>query len=246
MKERPILFSAPMVRAILDGSKTQTRRICKPAEAHALSYVAGIQDPSYIGQRPLEITSFSWFGDEEGDVQFRCPYGKPGDRLWVRETWSLDMLGAYGTSKGYDSTYEVAYRADDAEREIRVLPGEPDPYVKMYDSQRGDWRPSIHLPRWASRIQLEITGVRVERLMNLSEVDALAEGITAVRTPAWDAVHFPEWLRQFDDACAAGEKPPIGPLPSQAFGKLWEEINGSGSWAKNPWVWVAEFKRVTL
>jgi len=166
MKERPILFSGPMVRAILEGRKTQTRRIVKP--------------------QPLRDRGVMAFNDGE-HPQMRCPYGKPGDRLWVRETWCPDV-----------EPYTFRYKADGDEPLER-------------------WRPSIHIPRWASRITLEVVSVRVERLQNISEDDALAEGITLVER---------------------------GTSPVDQFNKLWESINGPGSWEANPWVWVVEFKRI--
>ena len=180
MKERPILFSAPMVRALLAGTKTQTRRTCNHPGLKDLSYIVNCGD--------------GWWGDEEGDFQARCPYGQPGDRLWVRETFCDDWLADAGG---------VAYRAD----------GGMD--AEMFDAGC-TWRPSIHMPRSLSRITLEVTGVRVERLQDISEADAIAEG-----TP----FPFGGWVGGYQ--------------------KLWESINGPGSWDLNPWVWVVEFKRVT-
>lgn len=181
MKERPILFSAPMVRAILDGSKTQTRRLCKPANEAALSAVVGPFDCPELGH--------GHFGDEEGDLQFLCPYGQPGDRLWVRETFA--EIGA-----------RLTYKADTDDGAHCM--------VKR-------WIPSIHMPRIDSRILLEIVSVRVERLQDISDQDAMAEGV---------------------DAAAYGKSHRYG------YSRLWEEINGAGGWAANPWVWVVEFKRV--
>lgn len=191
MKERPILFSGAMVRALLDGSKTQTRRVCKPAQAASLSCVIGIQDPRDFGQRPLEVPGSGWFGDEDGEVQFACPYGRPGDRLWVRETWA--------EHPDFPGCRRAIYRAD--------------PECE-YDTER--WRPSIHMPRWACRILLEIVSLRVERLQAINDQDAMAEGV---------------------DASLYGKSHRYG------YSRLWEEINGAGSWSANPWVWVVEFKR---
>ena len=159
-----------------------------------------------------------WKGgrNDEG-VRQECPYGQLGDRLWVRESfWDC------GSKDG------VYYCAEE--------PNKPDWGVKK--------RPSIHMPRWASRITLEIVGVRVERLQKISNQDVIAEGIFAVRNKEWDIANFPEWKRDFDDAVARGEKPPVGPSPRLAFSKLWESINGPGSWEVNPWVWVIEFVRL--
>jgi hypothetical protein len=181
MKERPILFSAPMVRALLAGSKTQTRRIVKD---------------KHIDAAP-PVCFFQWLREN-------CPYGQTGDRLWVRETW---------IPRAAESA--ALYRADYDDAQASGLAG-------MY-SDRG-WRPSIHMPRWASRILLEITGVRVERLQDISDHDALAEGVSPDMGLRWQS----------------GDDTPRG-----MYGELWESINGPGSWAADPWVWVVEFKRVT-
>jgi len=193
MKQRPILFSGPMVRALLDGSKTQTRRVCKPAIKHSLSYVIPVQDPAYPGQRPPHITP-GWFGDEEGDIQFYSPYGQPGDQLWVRETWARTVVGA--------GTAMVVYREGDNRTDYG-----------------GPWKPGIHMFQRDSRITLEITGVRVERLHDITRGDAMAEGCP-----------FPN-MADGDD-------------PRKWYSDLWNSINGTDSWDLNPWVWVIEFKAV--
>ncbi|TQK10218.1 hypothetical protein [Herbaspirillum sp. SJZ107] len=189
MKERPILFTGPMVRAILDGSKTQTRRIAKE--------FAGRDDLDAILKR---------FPNQNG-----CPHGQPGDRLWVRETFGHPW---------HHAQPDYFYRATDAAVETH-----PD---------FGRWTPSIHMPRRASRILLEITGVRVERLQDISEADAWAEGIEAFDGALEDMAIF-EMARRtgrpFEDAATT-------------YAALWESINGAGSWDANPWVWVIEFKRV--
>ncbi|WP_439958540.1 hypothetical protein [Pseudomonas aeruginosa] len=217
-KERPILFSGPMVRAILEGRKTVTRRVVKPQPTPSKSgghhWPCNVHQSMLHVERELQNGEGCWCGLAEA----ACPYGKPGDRLWVREAWTIDLIAAYSTEKGYDSEYELRYRADDAVREIHVAPGEPDPYLALFDSQRGDWRPSIHMPRWASRILLEITAVRVERLQDLSDPDVLAEG------------------------CSHSEMQPGDSLVS-VFARLWQSTGGE--WDANPWVWVVEFKRVT-
>ena len=125
------------------------------------------------------------------------------------------------------------YRADAAAEQERAIVAPRQP-----------WRPAIHMPRAASRITLEITGVRVERLQDISEVDALTEGALSVRSPEWDMAHWPDWRREFDVAISAGKKPPVGPSPRETFRRLWESINGPGSWDANPWVWAIEFKRL--
>ncbi|MRR49332.1 MAG: hypothetical protein EG825_00195 [Rhodocyclaceae bacterium] len=206
MKERPILFSSPMVRAILDGRKTVTRRVVKPKH---LSYI-----DEHQGFRE----------DCNAEV---CPYGQPGDRLWVRETWApqADCEGsAHRWTAGLEGSGAgprpiTHYRADGG-----------DPWVSR-------WRPSIHMPRWASRILLEIAAVRVERLNDISEEDSIAEGVfkKTGTTSVGDIV----------ETIDRGEM--IYTNHGQArmeYKLLWESINGPGSWAANPWVWVIEFRRV--
>ena len=195
MAERPILFSAPMVRAILAGTKTQTRRVVKPQPAER-----GDNGGAFMEIIPSLLPSRGGLFDVryalDNPRAIRCPYGQPGDRLWVRETF-----GHFERNENFKPGAEVFYRADG-----NCLELEP-------------WRPSIHMPRWASRITLEITGVRVERLQDISEADAYAEGIQ----------HCDLW----------GDGTPRG-----FYRVLWEQINGAGSWDASPWVWVVEFKRM--
>ena len=219
IKERPILFSGAMVRALLDDSKTQTRRVVKMPPSWDCFVCADWGD-GWWPYRSDDGESPSYDNDE---IPMNCPYGRPGDRLWVRETWSVDD----------DGHIEWAiYRADGAE--LPELPPTRKP---------ARWRPSIHMPRWASRILLEVVSVRVERLNDCSQMDAIAEGAVSIRSQAWDREHFPVWRYLFDEAVAAGAKPPIGPTPVQAYQALWDSINGTDSWDTNPWVWVVEFKR---
>jgi hypothetical protein len=194
MRERPIIFSALMVRAILEGRKTVTRRVLKFNAAGRAAY---------FGKQ--------WHRDDP-DITKGCPYGQSGDRLWVREAWS--------THAGFDDI-------SPAQLTTRSLHYLADGYVKT-----GKGRPSIHMPRWASRITLEVTGVRVERLDAISAVDAEAEGLR--RFPFEDS--FAWALRDGDTSGYA--------TPTGAFRNLWESINGAGSWNANPWVWVVEFMRV--
>lgn len=231
MKERPILFNGAMVRAILASTKTQTRRVLKPQTASVERWKHGEQTSDTSAR-------YAVLRDDSGKGwatcgPFRCPYGQPGDRLWVRETW-MDLQGT-GVEVRTGDRSRYAYGAD-------TPPGSyGDEQRKSYGLK---WRPSIHMPRAASRITLENTSVRVERLNDISESDALAEGILSVRSQAWDREHFATWRGQFEEAVSAGTKPPIGPSPKTAFAALWQQINGPDSWNSNPWVWVVEFKRV--
>ncbi len=200
-KERPILFSAPMVRAILEGRKTVTRRAVKiqpRTKGDIGSYGQGqpfIRHPDPTKRNP------------------ECPYGRPGDRLWVREAWAADAQLDGIAPRDLSQGEPIMYPADGSVRQTGCA---------MISQGRG--RPSIHMPRWASRILLEITAVRVERLQDISEDQAEAEGMNFLR-------HIPD----ADETLTA----------AQLFECLWSSINGDESWTGNPWVWVVEFKRVT-
>ena len=207
MKERPILFSGAMVRALLAGEKTQTRRVVKPQPPAATVSVQTYHHP--------DPRAHFWASGRASllDWAIPCPYGEPGDRLYVRETF----VKIIGQSGGWIETdYQATYRHGDRLGDTLGI--------------RKKWTPSIHMPREASRILLEITGVRVERLNSISEADARAEGIT-------------------DGGCTEGGNPETcgctTPIPDarDAFIRLWTSINGTDSWAANPWVWVVEFKR---
>ena len=189
MKERPILMSAPMVRAILAGSKTQTRRALRiqPLEVLAMKGASSGRERVGLMKRDPE---------PRGTI-FRCKFGVPGDRLWVRETWA--EVGTLDPGL-------IVYRADDPACV-------PTQYENIPPVDAITWKPSIHMFRRYSRILLEVVSIRVERLQEISHEDAMAEGMA------------------FDDALYDYER-------------LWEKINGPGSWADNPWVWVLEVRRV--
>lgn len=205
MKQRPLLFTPPMVREVLDGTKTQTRRLVKGMALEWLSTPVGF-DKEFLA---LPENSLS-------------PYGYAGDRLWVRETCRAEELPDGGDG--------VRYLADDHFLPIQPTEGAADQWIELYHYRGGSGGgmygltvPSIHMPRWASRITLEITGVRVERLQDISEADCIAEG------------------------CAGGHGAIPGydyaATPIEHYHWLWNSINGRGSWEQNPWVWVIEFKR---
>lgn len=211
MKERPILFKDEMIRAILEGRKTQTRRVCKQqpySNGFAFECNEFLCHNDYLPPSAMLMDVYkggkylySTFNLEGWESE--CPYGKPGDRLWVREAFRL-CVEAYATKpRDTDAAYRVWYEAD--------APHQPG---------FGRLRPSMHMPRWASRITLEITGVRVERLQDISDEDALSEGVYPTKTGIYPGA------------------------PKAAFCELWESINGPGSWDENPWVWFIEFKRV--
>lgn len=211
MRERPILFSDAMVRAILAGTKTQTRRVVglpslQPSTTPGYDWTWRGQAPIRSVAQQARHPNGCWQDVSTAFLLKLCPYGQPGDRLWVREAWSY-----YG---GDEYLYQrdpmaVGFRASDD------LGGRPIP--------GGRWRPSIHMPRWASRLTLEVTSVRVERLLSISEEDARAEGVQP---------H--EYAYCAEDA-----------RYRMSFARLWDSINGERAgcaWKANPWVWVVGFE----
>ncbi|WP_039659626.1 hypothetical protein [Pantoea sp. MBLJ3] len=229
MKERPIIFNADMVRAVLDGRKTQTRRIMRVQPDSA-----GFESRFIIDStKRSEIGKWCWaepgvFVNPRRSALFSCPFGENGDRLWVRETCQ-----AVEHESGLDV---VSYPAEGNEIPVKAHPLDSGRWVDLYRYRGGEGKivPSIHMPRWASRITLEITGVRVERLQDISEEDAKAEGVP----PAGDLLpDYPgTYLTPKSDFATAGV----------AFQRLWQSIYGDDSWQANPWVWVIEFKRVEV
>ncbi|HDV9412925.1 TPA: hypothetical protein RKV49_002396 [Raoultella ornithinolytica] len=224
MKERGMIFNGEMVRAILDGRKTQTRRIMAPQPADDIERSA-FPNPDAIGWK-------SSLKHKHGSTTAHfCPFGAVGDRIWVRETFQgplfdYEQMEAFlEDSSKFEKPEFCQYAADGGHR--------PE-YQDADDNLRYGWRPSIHMPRWASRITLEITDVRVERLNAISEEDAEAEGINM------------EALADSQDRydCIADHNMTGRPTATGAFKYLWESIYGAENWQANPWVWVIEFKRV--
>lgn len=231
VKERPILFSAPMVRAILAGDKTQTRRIAKDVRHPDLGNVYA-PGALVLEREPQHV------------IERACPYGRPGDCLWVRETWGYRLSATIPRGDHYVWGHTIEYAADSARKvfespdmDLAGLPRqrpqreseEPLSYQEYLTSYWRANRPSIHMPRWACRLLLDIGGVRVERLQDISEADALSEGIIALPgggfgLPGGAFYHAAD--------------------PRQSFFMLWESINGDGSVQANPWVWVVEFRRI--
>lgn len=210
-QERPILFSGEMVRAILDGRKTQTRRVIK-RQPISVEHHSAFQRPG--------LHTLHYFGQME---RVKCPYGVPGDRLWVRETWQPHVESGgedYGIRYRADQCFRMADNNAEFHNKIVLLNGDPC---------EDKWRPSIHMPRWASRITLEVTEVRCERLQDISYSDAVAEG-----TPDGSYAFNDPWIAE----SSAAE------VKLHEFQQLWNSINsGDGvNWAANPWVWVVGFQ----
>lgn len=215
IKEHPILFSGPMVRAIREGRKTQTRRVMKLQP----TIEPTLHEPGSVADEKYGIVA-TWPGESEFyGFDCHCPYGKPGDRLWVRETFAyvwpdIDPVPI--------EECNIEYKADSGNK----YPGEwPDDCGD--DPDCGRWKPSIHMPRWASRILLEITDIRVERVQDISEADAKAEGAERL-------------------ICGVSENPDDPPRSyKQGFVNLWGKINGTEgpkAYTSNPWVWVIEIR----
>ncbi|HHZ3197461.1 TPA: morphogenetic protein [Klebsiella pneumoniae] len=217
--ERGMIFNAEMVRALLSGRKTQTRRIIKPQPEATLS---GSLSGKWLS-RPLNGLLLP----KIEDIAIHCSFGVVGDRIWVRETFQgplfdYDLMDSYcNDPTPFEKPEFCVYKAD----------GVPAPeFYDADDELHCCWRPSIHMPRWASRILLEITGVRVERLNAINEHDAQAEGVAKLREGFWK--HYqPGWTQH--QLSARG-----------SFVTLWKSIYGDESWNSNPWVWVIEFKRI--
>lgn len=238
-KERPILFSGPMVRAILEGRKTVTRREIKPRMRSADTQFELHQQPDG-SWRPMHTFDESCMDAQGTEHPIVCPYGQVGDRLWVRESWQdvhpvqvtdgrYTQLGRAGIPGPPEVTSQTIYRADGPYPVVyhthahpyRCL--QPDPKHLPTPAEGGftGWAPSIHMPRWASRILLEITDVRVERLQEITTEQIIAEGLVTS-------------LREHDAVCDLREQ----------WQQLWSGLNGTESWTSNPWVWVVEFKQV--
>ena len=228
MKERPILMNGEMVRAILAGRKTQTRRLVRLTGAECIE-VRVDSDHDDGAMWPWSPQHEAWIASPLGDV---------GDRLWVRETWHDDFGGAdMPRLRNSDGDPDgVLYRADHNCKSFEAgCPCNPDG-----DGKRSEWRPSIHMPRWASRITLEVTNVRVERVTDISEADAMAEGVESAATKFGSMSDE----QTFAGGTCRGETK--GSHPHKlAFACLWDEIYGdTAPWVKRPWVWAVTFKRV--
>lgn len=216
MKQRPILFSAPMVQAILAGRKTQTRRIVKP-QPTLITDAGKHSQYNYRGG----IYSLNMYRNSK--IIEKCPHGQVGDQLWVKETWKPRIAHSCALDTCDCSDVEVEYIADN--KTIFYSDNIDSEWLMPKAAQNGKNVSSLFMPRWASRILLEITDIRIERLQDISEADAQAEGCDNSKSESAIEVGWYE-------------------KPRRAFERLWESINGTDSWAANSWVWVVEFKVV--
>lgn len=244
-KEKGILFKGEMVRAILEGRKTQTRRTVK-------------SDASSIHWNPIVVNGKHGWADEHGN-HIRCNW-KVGDILYVRETWAIcdyaegpDDIDCESEEESDDfhNNVDIAYQADSIEgpwttTTVRILDSKIRNFMDRWEEasySEGDslWFPSIHMPKSIARIWLKVTNVRVERLLDISEADAIAEGIDTRLHP--DDGETETWR---DYGCTTRDKFVYGELwgPRESYFSLWDKINGAGSHKENPWCWVVEFERV--
>jgi hypothetical protein len=259
IKERPIPFSAPMVLALhrTTNPKTQTRRIVKPQPP------VTVLNPTMVSRDSAAPSGYSFVSDEYGEILLTCPYGKPGERLWVREQWRIGAwLAPDPGSRCWAGHLAVDYLADNFARREWLTVMDTEMYNRMEaqsiaDAERAgaqrdardlfSWEPGTSpcrkrqarfMPRWASRTLLDVVALRIERLQDISEADAIAEGMQQLGncTPP----NYDRNAKQFFNGISLGHKTAV-----EAFRALWESINGPGSWDANPWVWVVEFKRIT-
>ena len=209
MKEHPIIFSGPMVRAILDARKTQTRRLMKSQPPAKPSGCRPLKIATATDDEGAELFAYA-IGAGNGGWNVRCPYGVPGDRLWVRET-SRERMPADKTLADTDGGIEIYEFLTTAAR-------------SAWTCER--WTPAIYMPRWASRITLEIVDVRAQRLQDISEADAKAEGVLGV-----------DWGHGQDYGGKACYR--------KSFAALWDLIHAQRApWSSNPWIWALTFRRI--
>lgn len=211
VKERPMIFNAEMVRAILDGRKTQTRRIMKVQPENAELGLRRITDSSVA----KEVGMYFWCladacGVKHRSNLFSCPFGEVGDRIWVREAFRVHSRASDVATLVYKASEQQSWT-----QQTHRVPIEQCTKPAVVDK----WTPSLHMPRWASRITLEVTGVRVERLNDISDADALNEGCSTNDMKSGDRL-------------------------ADVFSRLWSSIYGAENWKANPWVWVITFKRI--
>lgn len=238
MKERPILFSGPMVRAILSGRKTQTRRVVKwtksLSDGRGFDCVQNLRSGGWV---PLIGGQLQWspYGGAPyvpyPKVHECCPFGEPGDWMWVREEHAI--VAAPRLTTGAEEVVVQVQFCDGERRCTSLTAAELQKLRARRAWSLGDQTRARFMYRSLSRISLEIVSVRVERLQDISEADAIAEGIEPVQMPTGEVM--------YDDYLEPGA---IVARPVSSYATLWDRINGAGAWSTNPWVWVVEFKKL--
>ncbi len=237
MKEHLILFSTPMVQALLEGRKSQTRRVVKFGDKDTKSIQRATSLEWDMRRADDRMPLFDTWGPQKAHFLFKqpskynnsdivfalqCPYGQVGDRLWVRETWAVFQLESEGGHKEFPN---ILYRADNS---TKLLVNQ---VVWKYNTPKLKWRPSIFMPRWASRITLEITDIKVQRLWEITEEDAIAEGVLSEEGIKYWNEHPLSFATKTS--------------PKDEYARLWDNLNiKKYPWYLNPWVWVIEFKRI--
>lgn len=240
MKESPILMDAESVRGVLDGYKSQTRRLVKHRRCHSVPPGCTLADvsrsafPDGSGLGWIFNSTLPSPGSAEwtkkmypGNEGINCPFGNVGDRLWVRETWQPTIIEDCGTAINYRATDKI-FSEKNPEVPWEGFTSDVDAYEWTCEHYKPHWIPSIHMPRWASRLTLEITNVKAELLHDINEEDAKAEGIREKK-----GEHGSLWFG------ALWESTPV-----EAFKGRWESIHGKGSWKKNLWLWAISFKQI--
>lgn len=234
VKERPLAFTQESVAAILAGSKTQTRRLARPpARANFLPDDVWKNDPDEPGSAYLD--------DSSGRLRITCPYGVPGDRLWVRETYrAVEDPGA--------PDEEVRRRLwDEEERETTHISVDyklDNPHRIMDKLGRPEWKSGRYMPRWASRIDLEVTGVRVERVQEITEADATAEGVRHY-FGLLDGRAFDNHMKLAARFAKLHDPQATTVTAVDYYAAVWERLHGAGAWKRNDWIWVVDFKFLT-
>jgi len=235
-KEHPIIFNGWSIRGILSGRKTQTRRIMKPQPPETMpedsyldAYAGGPEWCAWTYQD--KVHSGEEYGDE-GSCMWTCPYGKPGDVLYVREVFRFEKaFDEYAPADLVRSEKHPTLGREDVQYE--ATPGEGP----LTEETAGRKRPSIHMPRELCRLRLRVEDVRVERVQSISREDAVSEGVREVK-----GVDVPGMASAYEDVLSSGDSFCFG--AQTAFMRLWNSIHGEGAWERNDWVWVIEFSRI--
>lgn len=227
MKEVPMLFSTPMVQAILEGRKTMTRRVVKPQPGiDVFQVLAPGRDVFTTKWEKADYWTFTDGSLQAPIVENRkCPYGKVGDVIWVRESYKID-----GSMNHGESVLGVTYKAGG-----RWIQNDSKEVFEIFHKSKGGWRPSIHIPKAAARIWLQVEDIKVERLQDISEEDAVAEGLKVQQTKLGES--YFDYTTGYHNGLFK---------PRASFRTLWQSLHSPESWEANPWVWAVKFKVLSI